>query len=165
MFNNHLKLMPSTFAGGEGVFTMVDIPAGVPVYELTGNVLSSTEIVDLNDPAVLQIGHDLFLSASGELDDRLNHSCKPNCRLYIVGKRAFLYSLYVIKAGTELTFDYSTSSTDTHDVWKMDCKCGLWCCRKVVSGYQYLDESIKEEYKKKNMVPFFISEPTFSGRK
>lgn len=165
MYNSHLKLAPSTFAGGEGVFTTVDISANSPIMELTGNVLSEKELKDPNHPAVLQIGHDLFLSPSGELDDKLNHSCKPNCKLHIVGKRAFLYSINLIKAGSELTFDYSTSSTDTYDTWKMDCKCGLWNCRKIISGFQYLDEKIKEEYKKKNMVPLFISDPIFSGRK
>lgn len=165
MYNSHLKLATSSFAGGLGVFTTVDIPANAPIYELTGNVLSESELVDPNDPAVLQIGNDLFLSPSGEIDDRINHSCNPNCKLNIVGKRAFIYSAYVIKAESELTFDYSTSSTDTYDTWKMDCKCGNFICRKVISGFDYLDESLKEEYKRKGMVPIFISNPNFFKKK
>ena len=84
--------------------------------------------------------------------------------LHIVGKRAFLYSLYVIKANSELTFDYSTSSTDTYDTWKMNCKCCYIKCRKVISGFDYLSDEIKEKYKEKNMIPLFINDPRFSRR-
>ena len=165
MYDKHLKLAASKFAGGEGVFTDVDIPAEVPIMELSGTPMSEDKLLDPDHPAVLQIGNDLFLSPSGEMDDKLNHSCNPNCKLYIVGKRAFLFSLYLIRAGSELTFDYSTSSTDTHSTWKMDCKCGAFACRKVISGYDYLSDALKEEYKKKAMVPLFISEPILAKRK
>ena len=164
MYDSHLKLAASKFAGGQGVFTDVDIPADIPICELTGNVLHENELVDKNHPAVLQIGHDLFLSPSGELDDHLNHSCNPNCRLYIVGNRAFLYSLYFIRAKSELTFDYSSSSTDTHDTWNMDCKCGAFTCRKIISGYDLLDDTLKEEFKKKAMIPLFMINKVFQKK-
>ena len=132
---------------------------------MTGNVLPSKDFADPNHPAILQIGDDLFLSPSGEIDDKFNHSCHPNCTLHIVGNRAFLYSLHLIKKDTEITFDYSTSSTDTYETWKMNCNCGYIKCRKVISGYQYLSDAIKEEYKRKGMVPLFISDPRFSSKK
>jgi hypothetical protein len=72
--------------------------------------------------------------------------------------------MYVIRAGSEITFDYSTSSTDTLDKWQMNCNCGAVNCRKVISGLQYLDESLKEEYKKKGMIPLFLTHPIFLKR-
>ena len=78
-----------------------------------------------------------------------------------MGNRAILYSLYVIPAGAELTFDYSTTSTDTLETWKMTCACGSHKCRKAISGYQYLDPTLQEEYKKKGMIPLFITTPMF----
>lgn len=164
MYNKHLKVDKSNLTNAVGVFCTVDIPANVPIVEMTGMVLKEDKLVDPNNLAVLQIGNDKFLSPSGEIDDQFNHSCNPNCRLHIIGSRAILYSLYVIKKGAELTFDYSTSSTDTHDTWKMNCKCGYIRCRKVISGYQYLSEEMKKEYKTKRMVPLFISDPAFSGK-
>lgn len=163
MYDKYLKIAPSKIRE-EGVFTTVDIPAGVPICEMTGNIQNESELADPNHPAILQIGEDIFLSPSGEIDDKFNHSCNPNSTLHVVGKRAFLYSLYLIKKGSEITFDYSTSSTDTYESWKMNCKCGYIKCRKVISGYQYLNDSIKEEYTRKGMIPLFISDPRFSKK-
>lgn len=164
MYDKHLKIDNSTLTNSTGVFTTVDIPARVPICEMTGNILSEDKLVDPNHPAVLQIGVDRFLSPSGEIDDKFNHSCNPNCKLHIVGNRAILYSLYIIREGSELTFDYSTSSTDTHETWQMNCKCGYIRCRKIISGYQYLSDAIKKDYKTKGMVPLFISDPIFSRK-
>jgi hypothetical protein len=149
---------------GKGVFTSIEIPANVPIFEVTGNIYAEKDLPDPNHPALLQVGPDTFIGPSGAFDDYINHSCDPNCSMYVVGNRAIVYSLYVVPAGSELTFDYSTTSTDTHDKWKMDCLCGSHKCRKVISGYHYLDTSLQEEYKKKGMIPLFITVPIFLKR-
>lgn len=155
---SNLKLAPSN-RSGMGVFTTTRIPARVPVIEEKGNFFNKNNLIE--HPANLQIGNDLFLGPSGGIDDFVNHSCDPNCYLHIVGKRAILYSLYVIPANTEITFDYSTSSTDTMDEWCMDCNCGSIKCRKKISGIQYLDPKLVEEYKKKGMIPLFLRTTIF----
>jgi hypothetical protein len=154
MYTEYLKIGPSKF--GFGVFTMVDIPGNVPIMECTGDILSG-DAVPHDDPALLQIGHDLYLGSSGDASDYINHHCNPNCYLHIVGVRAILFSLHHIKAGSELFFDYSTTSTDTLEQWQMECKCGAFNCRKIISGFHYLDESIKEGYKNRGLVPMFIT--------
>lgn len=159
MYKQYLKVQPSRT--GNGVFTTIKIPAKVPVIEVTGDVYAEKNLPDPNHPALLQVGHDSFIGPSGDVDDYINHSCDPNCRVHIVGNRAILYSLYDIPAGHEITFDYSTSSTDTLDKWKMDCQCGKFNCRKVISGLQYLDPQLLEEYKKKGMIPLFLANPRF----
>ena len=161
MFKNYLKVLPAKI--GNGIFTTIDIPANAPIFEIIGPLYSLSELPDPNHPAVLQIGNDTFMGPVGGLPgaDYLNHSCNPNCRLHIVGNRAVLYSLYLIKADSELTFDYSTTSTDTLAQWKMDCQCGLFNCRKTISGYQYLDDKTKADMLKKDMVPMFITNSIF----
>jgi len=161
MFTQYLKVAKSKF--GDGVFTTIEIPAGTPIDEPHGNICTLQELLDPKDSSVLQIGPNDYLNISGNLRF-LNHSCDPNCYFHIVGNRAILHSLYVIPAGTELTFDYSTSATDTHEMWKMDCTCGSNKCRKIISGYQYLDPPLQEEYKKKGMIPLFITFPVFQKR-
>ena len=74
MYDKHLKIDNSTLNNKVGVFAMVDIPANVPICEMTGNILTEEELVDPNHTAVLQIGVDRFLSPSGEIDDKFNHS-------------------------------------------------------------------------------------------
>lgn len=153
MYTQSLIISQSKF--GVGVFTTVDIPANVPIMECTGDILSGTHVPH-DHPALLQIGHDLYLGPSGDASDYINHHCNPNCYLHIVGKRAILFSLYHIKAGSELFFDYSTTSTDELDAWQMKCACGAYNCRKIISGFQHLDVKIQEDYKKRGLVPMFM---------
>jgi len=159
MYKQFLKVGPSRT--GQGVFTSIKIPARSPVIEVTGEVHPEHTLPDPNHPALLQVGPNYFIGPSGDVDDYINHSCDPNCKVHIAGQRAFLYSLYDIPAGSEITFDYSTSSTDTLDKWKMDCHCGKFNCRKVISGLQYVDPTIVEDYKKRGIIPMFMLIPIF----
>lgn len=158
MYQQYLKIQPGL--SGQGVFTTVKIPANQIVFEVIGPVMLDREVPNMNDPALLQVGPNTFIGGSGSFGDYINHSCDPNCRMYVVGNRAIVYSMYVIPAGAELTFDYSTTSTDTLDSWKMNCQCGSNKCRKVISGHQYLDAALKEQYAKKGMLPLYILEPS-----
>lgn len=160
MYNKYLKVQQSK-TGAMGTFTTIDIPANVPIIEITGTIYTDKTLPDPNDPTVLQVGPDTFIGPSGGCDDSIQHSCDPNCLIHVVGNRAILYSMYVIKAGMEITFDYSTTSTDTLDTWKMDCKCGSVNCRKIISGFQCLDEKTKKEMLDKNIVPIYIARPGF----
>jgi SET domain len=159
MYKPYLKVESSKI-NGKGTFTTVKIPSDVAVMEMTGTVLLDKELppnADMN--MYLQIGPNTYLGPSGEADDFVNHSCDPNCKVYVVGNRAILWSLYVIPAGAELTFDYSTTSTDTPTSWKMNCKCGSYKCRKTISGFSSLDPALQDNYTSRNMVPMYITWP------
>lgn len=156
MYNNYLTIRPNK--NGQGVFTTVDIPTRTPIVEYTGDFFNKDNIPG---PEVLQIAHNLYIGPSGSVDYIINHSCNPNCYLHIVGKRAILMSLYVIKAESEVNFDYSTTSTDTLDEWKMNCNCDSFNCRKVISGFQYLDPKLQDQYIKAGMIPLFITHNIF----
>jgi len=158
MYNEHLVVKDSKI-GSKGVFTTVRIPANIPIFEVTGTVYSENELPDPNHPALLQVGPNTFIGPSGDVDDYINHSCDPNCKMHVVGNRAIVYSLYVIPAGSELTFDYSTTSTDEQDKWSMECKCNSNKCRKLISGFQYIDPATQREYIRKNLVPLYIAQP------
>ncbi len=159
MYKNFLKIkMTKT---GKGVFTETNIPARTPIMEIIGDVHTEQSMPNPNNPAWIQVSNKYFIGPSGEVDDQIRHSCDPNCFIQAVGKRAILYSLYEIKAGMELTFDYSTTSTDTLDKWKLDCKCGSGKCRKIISGMQYLPIELYEDYKKKGIIPAFFFDKRF----
>jgi hypothetical protein len=156
MFVQHLKLQPNK--NSKGVFTNIKIPANSIILEFGGDL---HDISKLAGPDVLQVGSNFYLSPSGNIGDKIRHSCNPNSYLHIVGQRAFLYSIYVIEPDTEITFDYSTNSTDTLDTWQMQCTCGSFNCRKVISGFHYLNETQQEEYKNKGLVPLFMTTNIF----
>lgn len=156
-FKQNLKI--KTVNGKTGVFSLVHIPADTVVFEFTGNIL---QLSDIPNPLIpendhyLQVDINKYIGPSGDFDDVFNHSCDPNCGLRVVGKRALLISIYEIKVGDELTFDYSTSSLETKDTWQLECKCGSWICRKIISGFQYLPEERKNYYKKLKLIPKYL---------
>lgn len=159
MYKAWLKVQDSK--NGKGTFTTIRIPADTMVLEMAGTIFLDREILAGADMSLyLQVGPNTYLGPSGEADDFVNHSCDPNCKMHVVGNRAFLYSLYIIPAGAELTFDYSTTSTNTIENWSMQCKCGSFKCRKLISGYQYLPVTLQENYTGRKMVPLYITQPT-----
>lgn len=160
-YQQHLKIQ-ITSKMGLGTFTTIDIPSQSVIMEITGDIFTKEKASQLpNFENFLQISHDLFQGPSGTVDDTINHSCDPNSYLKIVGNRVLLTSLYVIKAGKEITFDYSTSSTDDPSDWQMNCLCGSNICRRIISGFQHLSIDIQEEYKKKNIIPMFLRHNIF----
>jgi len=162
LYNQFLTSKPSKISG-MGTFTNINIPENTPILEIKGDIFTAENLKDKDPGSYLQVSNKFFIGPSGSNYDFINHSCDPNCYLYIVGKRAILYSLYMIKEGTELTFDYSTSSTDDLETWKMNCSCNSYKCRKIISGFKYLDPSLKEEYIQKGLVSMFITNPTYIG--
>lgn len=163
MYNQYLKVAPCNT--GNGIFTTVHIPAKVPIIEFRGEVCTAKQLPQ-DSSIYLQIGPDTFLSPTGTINgvDFINHSCDPNCNMMVVGKRAILFSLYEILPNTQLTFDYSTTSTDSLDDWKMTCLCGSPKCRKTISGHQYLSKEQQQEYKAKGLFPIFITNPNLISK-
>lgn len=159
MYDNIVEVRPSRI--GLGIFTKGIIPANVPIKEFRGKVFTLDELPQ-DSSVYLQMGPNLFLGPIGTVNgvDYINHSCNPNCYIHVLGNRAILYSLYVIPANSELTFDYSTTSTDTLDSWKMNCECGYNKCRKVISGWQYVPQDVQDKYNQKGIIPLYISHPT-----
>lgn len=158
-YKSQLEVRPSKI--GKGLFCKVDIPANTTIFEIEGNLLDlyKDDVIDYD----IQISMNYFIrSATGNY---INHSCDPNVSLYAVGKRAFFNSIYLIKAGTELVYDYSTSSTEPLEDWKMNCLCGSPKCRKVISGYQYLSDELKADYEKRNITALFIKMNIFQEEK
>lgn len=154
----YLQVQPSRL-GGLGLFTIVNLKKNLPIIEFVGDLFNNSN--KPNTPDILQIGNDTFLGLSGGQDDHVNHSCDPNCYLHIVGNRAMLYALYDINSGTELTFDYSTSSTDSLDTWQMDCNCGTFNCRKTISGFKLLSSATQKSMNTKGIIPLFMRDPIF----
>jgi SET domain-containing protein len=127
--------------------------------EKIGNVYLKHQLPDPNHPALLQVGPESFIGPSGGIDDQFRHHCQPNCAVRVAGNRAIFYSLYKIMAGSELTFDYALTSTDTLDDWQMKCQCDSYNCREIISGHQYMHPDDKEKYKNKGLIPLYIERP------
>lgn len=71
----------------------------------------------------------------------LNHSCDPTCG--IKGTKG-IYAMKELKAGDELTIDYSSVEANPH--WEMCCLCGAENCRKVIKSITFLKLSMFNKY-------------------
>lgn len=160
MFINYLKLFKNK------VITTVTIPENTVICEFKGNILTFNELNSIeNSEVALQIGPNTYISPSGMITDYIRHSCNPNCLVHAVGNRAFLYSIYVIFPNSEITFDYSTTSSEFADTWEMNCNCGSYNCRKKISGFYSLEEKLQKEYKEKLIAALYIRKPIFLRKK
>ncbi len=137
---------------GRGAFTDMDITAGALIIRFKGPLLRYADTSA--DTLALQIGPDLYIGASGEADDCVNHSCEPNAAVRIDGTRAELFAIRDISAGEEILFDYSTILDE--DDFTMTCLCGAPSCRKTIGDGKYLPEDIWQRYLARGMLPEYV---------
>jgi hypothetical protein len=146
---------------GNGLFATKNIVANSVIFQFIGNPLLRNDIEDFGGAKAacyLQIGKELYLDLGGHYSFFINHSCQPACGARIMVNKAFLVSLRDIKEGEELTFDYSTTSTEDEGTWALNCNCSMFRCRKLITGFWSLTEVQKKRYMDLNVVPSYVLE-------
>ena len=123
----------SSLQHGRGVFAREPILAGETILTFSGPLLKRTDVREVDYH--LQVGADLYLGASGEADDYVNHSCESNAgfrdSLVLVARRDIMVE-------EEITWDYSTA-IDEEDFPGFACYCGAAACRGAVRSFRHLD--------------------------
>jgi hypothetical protein len=156
-FNVTKELILKDCSYGKGVFAAEDIDAGEEVLQFGGPVVGVKELprpyTAIND-YYLQIGVNTFLGPSGKLDDYVNHSCEANTAVTFASGVIKLVALAFIPAGSQITFDYSTTMDNFW--WEMACACGSENCRRKVKNFVDLSEQLKAKYIKMGVVPEYI---------
>jgi uncharacterized protein len=117
---------------GKGVFADEDIKKGQFIHILSGEKISSNDLIKkvqhgkekIDDP--LQIGKKTYIDLD-LLSRSFNHSCNPNAG---IRKKSEMFALENIRKGEEITYDYSATIAPT--IWNMKCKCGAKNCRKIL---------------------------------
>jgi hypothetical protein len=141
---------------GRGVFAVRPFEEGEPILWLHGRVVSHGEILQRSNegqgyPLQASADPNLFLDLDGTVAQYLNHSCSPTAAVQDTALVAF----QPIVAGTEITFDYST--TAAADGWVMHCRCGAPNCRRtIVSDFSLLPPALQVSYLRKGAVPSFV---------
>ncbi len=147
-----MKLVVRSATHGRGVFTEEPIPAGARIIRFSGPFLRYEQTSA--STYALQIGPDLYIGASGGLDDYVNHSCEPNAGLRIDGTTVDLHAVRDIEAGEEIFFDYSTTLDE--DDFTMSCKCGAPSCRGTIGDGKYLPENVWKKYMGLGIIPEYV---------
>lgn len=117
--------------GSKGVFTRLTIPKSTKILNLAG------EIVKQPNRFSLQIDKNRHLTESGEIDDFINHACRPSCRINFCDLS--LVAIRDLKSGEELTINYCASEYKI--AAPFSCSCGATNCYGVVKGFAFLDDS------------------------
>lgn len=142
---------------GHGLFTLKGFEKDDPILKFNGKTLSTKDMLEKDENfLLLQIGPDRYLDLNNDESLFINHSCNPNAGIKIISNFAFLVAIRKILPKEELTFDYATTSTETPEQWQMNCQCGSFGCRKVVSGMQTIPKDIQEKYLKLGIIPDYV---------
>jgi hypothetical protein len=136
---------------GRSLFTRTGHRAGATLFEHQGQCLTFTQAAGLPQEHIMEIGENLVVTASGNIDDFINHSCEPNCRVeFRPDGRAMSVALRDIAPGEELTFDYATTTTreglQAFPAWRFACACGTPACRGEVSCAEEIGVARLREY-------------------
>lgn len=139
---------------GKAVLSTSEFKPGGIILQFKGKAFKRKDVDDISK--YLQINTDQFIGPSGGIDDYINHSCNPNCFVKIEEDSAYLVAIKNIEPNEELTFDYSTTSTDNKDQFNLKCQCGAENCRKLISGFKSIDLKTKINYITKDIFPNYI---------
>jgi uncharacterized protein len=115
-----------------GVFAAKSFSKGEIVGQISGKIKKmrirsqegSTRFRDW-----IGIGMDTWIIPNPKIWRFLNHSCNPSTA--IVDDR-YIIALRDVKADDEITFDYSLTDDDPHQL--MNCLCGSNLCRGVIKS-------------------------------
>lgn len=115
---------------GLGVFAARDLAGRRKIGEVGGRIVDAPRalkrVARCRRIYFVQLDERHGLDCSrGNALGRLNHSCRPNCYLRIVGHRVEVYSLRPIRRGEELVIDYG----QTPHQGGMKCFCGSRECK------------------------------------
>ncbi len=155
-----VKFITQETPKGKGVFTSAPIRAREFLFSFRGSgpLLTYQEMKKLSrETPCLQIGHDKYIWTTQSPQRYVNHSCEPNTGLRNLTE---LYALRDIKAGEEVTCDYS--ATMDEDDWEMDCLCDAPTCRGRIRDFKYLARELQQRYIQLGIVAAFCLKPRLS---
>ncbi len=146
-------LLKDVAGKGLGVFAARHFATGDEVLEFLGERRDVSSFRDLTH--ALQVGPRDFLSASGRIDDYVNHACQPNCGIREDQGRIVLFALASIAPGDEITFDYATTQDGGYFVF--DCECASPRCRKRVGDFRDLSPTAQRYYIRQDaLLPYLM---------
>jgi uncharacterized protein len=134
-------LFKSSSIHGIGGFARVDIPIGTRVIEYVGEIISKQESLvrcERSNEYIFAIDDERDLDGNVEWNPArfLNHSCEPNCEAQFVDGHIWLVAIRDVRAGEELTFNYSY---DLADYREHPCRCGAKTCVGYIVAEEFFE--------------------------
>lgn len=146
----------------EATFTTRDFMKGEIIRRLTGEIRSSKEILGLikdgvienDDPFPISFEESIILDKASL---KINHSCNPNSG---IRGESELIAIRHIKAGEEITYDYSTTVNPSisREEWTMQCFCGSTNCRSKIQNITTIPITQLELYLEAGAIPEYLKD-------
>ncbi|MEP6662137.1 MAG: SET domain-containing protein-lysine N-methyltransferase [Verrucomicrobiota bacterium] len=135
---NQLIEVRSSAIHGTGCFALRKIRKGKPVIEYVGEKISKAESLkrcEEQNVYIFALDDEFDLDGSVDWNPAkfINHSCAPNCEAEFFGDQIWIMALCDIKAGEEISFNYSY---DLQDYREHPCRCRAAEC----VGYMVAEE-------------------------
>jgi SET domain-containing protein len=95
-------------ASGLGVYTNEPIAKRRFIIEYWGDLVTDDEANRIGGKYLFELGNGKTINGTTRknIARYINHSCRPNCEVEVVGNKVFVFSRKTIKAGEELTYNY-----------------------------------------------------------
>lgn len=133
---------------GTGVFAKRPIPKGTRVIAYAGQRVPKAELLAAAERGERPLTYVLNLDADTAIDGAeqgndaryINHSCQPNCEVYIFDGVPYIYAMQDIPAEAELSFDYQLQSASAKRIplalcrALFPCHCGSPQCRGTLAA-------------------------------
>lgn len=118
------KLIVKKSLAGLGLYTKTPLKKGEFVINYTGKMITSKEADEKCGKYLFEINSKWTIDGSGRnnLARYINHSCRPNCEAYIVGKKIKILAKKNIRAGEELSYNYGKEYFDEF-IKPFGCRC------------------------------------------
>ncbi|MCX6730920.1 MAG: SET domain-containing protein [Candidatus Roizmanbacteria bacterium] len=123
---------------GYGVFARKNITAGTVISDYLGKIVSNADYDLSNDKQGLYLMYlsdyaSIYPDLSKPGPHLVNHSCKPNCWIYVYESHTLFYAIEDITMGDELTISYLLSPDNgTCIACTHSCKCESINCTRTM---------------------------------
>jgi uncharacterized protein len=143
-----LAIFNSSPIHGIGGFAHEDIAAGTRVIEYVGEKITKEESLarcQRSNEYIFAIddSHDLDGNVDWNLARFLNHNCEPNCEARFADGRIWVVAIRAIRAGEELTFNYSY---DLADYREHPCRCGAASCVGYIVAEEFFEHVRRQRH-------------------
>lgn len=111
-------------SAGLGLYAKTPLKRGEFVIEYTGKLLNVEEANKKGGKYLFELNSKWTIDGSGRenLARYINHSCRPNCEAYIIGKKVKIKTIKNIKEGEELSYDYGKDYFNEY-IKPFGCRC------------------------------------------
>lgn len=115
---------------GQGLYAQVPIRKGDFILEYVGKKIPTSVADTLETRYLFEIDEQWTIDGAERSNAAryINHSCDPNCEVYIEKGRIMIYAIKNIPAGAELSYDYGEEYFDEF-LRPVGCGCGSSQCR------------------------------------